>query len=162
MSLESVRAELSQIAPDLTITEHTAPTASVAEAAATIGVEPGQIAKTLAIKTGEQVMLVVARGDARLDNKKLKAAFGGRPSLLGLEDVAALTGHPVGGVCPFGLLTTLPIYCDVSLKTYEVVHPAAGSRNSSISITPQRMLEITGASWCDVCQNTSPIEAQDN
>lgn len=152
MSVETVRAFFEEHAPDITVTEHAFPTASVAEAAATIGVEPGQIAKTLAVKIGERVVLVVARGDARLDNRKLKAAFGGRPSMLGVDIVAEMTGHPVGGVCPFGLATPLPIYCDLSLKDFDAVHPAAGSRNSSVCIAPDRLAAITHAEWTDVCQ----------
>ncbi len=152
MSIETVRAFLKERAPDLSIAEHTDSTASVAEAAVAIGVAPGQIAKTLAIQIGEKVVLVVARGDARLDNKKLKTAFGGRPRMLPTDDVAALTGHPVGGVCPFGLATPLPIYCDISLKDFDFVHPAAGSKNSSVCLEPQRLAEITSANWTDVCQ----------
>lgn len=159
MTVETVRAFFKHHAPDIDVTEHMASTASVAEAAATIGVEPGQIAKTLAVKIGERVVLVVARGDARLDNKKLKAAFGGRPSMLAADVVAAITGHPVGGVCPFGLATPLPIYCDVSLKDFDVVHPAAGSKNSSVRIEPARLADITGAQWTDVCQAFGDMKA---
>lgn len=159
MTVETVRAFFKEKAPDIEVTEHSYSTASVAEAAATIGVEPGQIAKTLAIKTGEKIMLVVTRGDARLDNKKLKAAFGGRPTMLGIDVVAELTGHPVGGVCPFGLIQPLPIYCDISLKDFDIVHPAAGSKNSSVCVTPERIVELTGAEWTDVCQSTIKAEA---
>lgn len=159
MTVESVRAFFRENAPDIEVTEHSYSTASVAEAAATIGVEPGQIAKTLAIKTGDKIMIVVTRGDARLDNKKLKAAFGGRPTMLGIDVVAELTGHPVGGVCPFGLIQPLPIFCDVSLKDFDVVHPAAGSKNSSVCLTPSRIAELTGAEWIDVCQPVVKAEA---
>jgi len=159
MTVESVRAFFKEKAPDIEVTEHNYSTASVAEAAATIGVEPGQIAKTLAIKTGDKIMLVVTRGDARLDNKKLKAAFGGRPTMLGIEVVAELTGHPVGGVCPFGLIQPLPIFCDISLKDFDVVHPAAGSKNSSVCLTPARIVELTGAEWTDVCQSSQAVQA---
>lgn len=159
MTVESVRAFFKEKAPDIEVTEHSYSTASVAEAAATIGVLPGQIAKTLAIKSGDRIMIVVTRGDARLDNKKLKAAFGGRPTMLGIEVVAELTGHPVGGVCPFGLIQPLPIYCDISLKDFDVVHPAAGSKNSSVCITPARIVELTGAEWTDVCQSAQTAQA---
>lgn len=159
MTVETARAFFKHHAPDIEVSEHSASTASVAEAAATIGVEPGQIAKTLAVKIGERIVLIVARGDARLDNKKLKAAFGGRPSMLGADAVAEMTGHPVGGVCPFGLLTDLSIYCDISLKDFDVVHPAAGSKNSSVCIAPARLAELTGAQWTDVCQAFGEIKA---
>ena len=108
MSLESVRAWLAEHAPDLPLIEVAESTATVATAAAALGVEPGRIAKTLAVRVGETVFLLVARGDARLDNAKTKAAFGGRPRMLGPEETLALTGHPVGGVCPFGLATAAP------------------------------------------------------
>jgi prolyl-tRNA editing enzyme YbaK/EbsC (Cys-tRNA(Pro) deacylase) len=159
MTVESVRAFFKEKVPEIEVTEHTFSTASVADAAATIGVAPGQIAKTLAIKIGDNVVLVVARGDARLDNKKLKAAFGGRPSMLSIEVVADLTGHPVGGVCPFGLIQPLPIYCDVSLKDFDLVHPAAGSKNSSVCLSPARLAELTDAQWVDVCQPAQAAEA---
>lgn len=151
MSLESVRAFLGAQAPDLTIVESTLSTATVALAAVAHGVEPGQIAKTLSLKIGERMFLVVTRGDYRLDNKKAKAAFGAKPRMLSGEEVVAITGHPVGGVCPFGLATALPIYCDVSLKTFDEVWPAAGSINSSVRIAPERMAQLVKASWVDVC-----------
>lgn len=159
MTVESVRAFFKEKAPDIEVMEHSYSTASVAEAAATIGVEPGQIAKTLAIRTGDKIMLVVTRGDARLNNKKLKAAFGGRPTMLSIEVVAELTGHPVGGVCPFGLIQSLPIFCDISLKDFAVVYPAAGSKNSSVCLTPTRIVELTGAQWIDVCQTALTTQA---
>ena len=152
MSLESVRAFLAAHAPDIAIIDQGASTATVLEAAETLGVLPGQIAKTLSIRVGETVMLVVARGDARLDNRKTKDALGGRPRMLGAEEVEALTGHPVGGVCPFGLASPLPIYCEVSLKDFETVYPAAGSRTASVRLTPGRLAVLTGATWVDVCQ----------
>lgn len=152
MSLESVRAFLGEHAPDIAIIEQGASTATVAEAAATLGVLPGQIAKTLSIRVGDIVMLVVARGDARLDNRKTRDALGGRPRMLGAEEVETLTGHPVGGVCPFGLARPLPIYCDLSLRDFDIVYPAAGSRTASIRLSPDRLAELTGARWIDVCQ----------
>lgn len=151
MSIDSVRADLALKAPDLTIIESHLSTATVALAAVAHGVEPGQIAKTLSLKIGERMFLVVARGDYRLDNKKAKAAFSAKPRMLSAEEVVAVTGHPVGGVCPFGLTTPLPIYCDISLKTFEEVWPAAGSTNSAVRITPERMAVLAGASWVDVC-----------
>lgn len=97
--------------------------ATVDLAAKAHGVEPGQIAKTLSFQLKDKIFLVVARGDARMDNKKAKATFGGKVKMLGLDEVETLTGHPVGGVCPFGLAQPLPVYCDVSLKEYDVVIP---------------------------------------
>lgn len=152
MSLESVRAFLAAHAPDITVIDQGASTATVAEAAETLGVLPGQIAKTLSVRIGDRVMLIVARGDARLDNRKTKEALGGRPRMLGAEEVEAITGHPVGGVCPFGLPGPLPVYCDLSLKDFETVYPAAGSRTASVRLTPERLAALTDAQWVDVCQ----------
>ena len=132
MSLESVQADLAVRAPDLRVIVTEDSTATVQLAAAVHGVLPGQIAKTLAIRVNDEEFLLVTRGDARLDNKKAKAAFGGRPRMLGPEDVLRLTSHEVGGVCPFGLPVQMPVYCDVSLKQFDEVVPAAGSTNSAL------------------------------
>jgi prolyl-tRNA editing enzyme YbaK/EbsC (Cys-tRNA(Pro) deacylase) len=151
MSLESVRAYLAANAPDLAIIDNGASTATVDLAAQALGVEPSRIAKTLAIRVKDEVFLVVARGDARLDNAKTKAAFGGRPRMLGAEEILALTGHPVGGVCPFGLATPLPVYCDVSIRVFDEVFPAAGSLTSSVRVSPERLAELVAVGWTDVC-----------
>lgn len=152
MSLDSVRADLALRAPDLAIVETEGSTATVQTAAAVHGVEPGQIAKTLCIRVDGEVLLLVTRGDARLDNKKAKAAFGGRPRMLGAEEVEALTSHKVGGVCPFGLPQPLPIFCDASLKVYEEVIPAGGSTHSSVRLTVERLAELCGNKWVDACE----------
>jgi prolyl-tRNA editing enzyme YbaK/EbsC (Cys-tRNA(Pro) deacylase) len=99
------------------------------------------------------VILVVTKGTARLDNKKAKTVFGGKPRMLDLNEVVAITGHPVGGVCPFGLAQPLKVYCDISLKDFDEVVPAAGSIHSAVKIAPQRMAELTQAEWVDVCQS---------
>lgn len=150
MSIQSVRAFLAEHAPEIEIMEAQASSATVALAAEAFGVEPAQIAKTLSLRVGERVFLVVTKGTARLDNKKARAAFGGKVKMLGLDEVEAITGHPVGGVCPFGLAEPLPVYCDVSLKVFDEVVPAAGSTNSSVRISPDRLAEITRAEWVDV------------
>src|SRR5471032_2101403 len=152
MSLESVRAFFAEKAPDIAVIESPVSSATVALAAEAYGVEPGRIAKTLSLRIGGRVVLVVASGTARLDNKKLKAQFGGKPKMLGLDEVADITGHEVGGVCPFGLKAPLPVYCDVSLKAFDQVVPAAGSINSAVRIAPMRMAELVAAEWVDVCQ----------
>ncbi len=97
----------------------------------------------------------MARGDARIDNRKIKETFGGKAKMLDAESVVALTGHPVGGVCPFGLATPLPVYCDVSLQAFDEVVPAAGAIHSAVRLAPRRIAELTGAQWVDVCQETS-------
>ena len=104
------------------------------------------------MRIGDRVVLIVAAGTSRMDNKKVKAAFGGKPKMLGVDEVAEITGHEVGGVCPFGLKTPLPVYCDVSLKAFDIVVPAAGSTHSAVRIAPERMAELTAAEWVDVCQ----------
>src|SRR5690348_7143057 len=126
MSLESVRTWLQQHAPEVRLIDAHASTATVLDAAETLGVEPGRIAKTLSVRVGAETFLLVTRGDARLDNQKCKAEFGGRPRMLGPDETLELTGHPVGGVCPFGLANPLPVYVDKSLKAFETVYPAAG------------------------------------
>jgi Cys-tRNA(Pro) deacylase len=152
MSIESVRAFLALNAPDLTVVDLDTPTSTVELAAAAHGVSPAEIAKTLSLRVGTRVFLVVLRGDARLDNKKAKAVFGGKVSMLGPEEVEAITGHPVGGVCPFGLKQRLPVYCDLSLKAFDEVVPAAGSITSAVKIAPQRIAELTNAEWVDVAK----------
>ncbi|WP_419825428.1 YbaK/EbsC family protein [Sphingomonas sp.] len=151
MSHASVLADLAARAPELRVIDGHASTATVADAALALGVEPGRIAKTLTIRAGGQALLLVTRGDARLDNAKAKAAFGGRPRMLGADEVLALTGHPVGGVCPFGLATPLPVFCDLSLRDFGIVYPAAGSRTSSVRVAPDRLAGIVGARWVDAC-----------
>jgi prolyl-tRNA editing enzyme YbaK/EbsC (Cys-tRNA(Pro) deacylase) len=88
-----------------------------------------------------------------MDGKKVKALFGGKPKMLGLDEVADITGHEVGGVCPFGLKAPLPIYCDVSLLAFDEVVPAAGSIHSAVRIAPSRMAELVAAEWVDVCEH---------
>ncbi|MFB2601321.1 YbaK/EbsC family protein [Rhizobium phaseoli] len=152
MSLESVRAFLRAHAPDIDIIETAESSSTVALAAEAHGVEPAQIAKTICLRVGEQMMLVVAGGTARLDNRKFKDTFGAKGRMLDAEEVVALTSHPVGGVCPFGLPAPLPVYCDISLKRFDEVLPAAGSTNWAVRIATGRLAALTGASWVDVCQ----------
>jgi prolyl-tRNA editing enzyme YbaK/EbsC (Cys-tRNA(Pro) deacylase) len=155
MSLDSVRAFLAEKAPDIEIIELESSTATVALAARGHGVAPAQIAKTLSLRIRDRDVLVVIRGDARLDNKKAKAAFGGKIRMLGAAEVVAVTGHPVGGVCPFGLSTPLSVYCDISLKRFDEVVPAAGSTHGALRINPVRMAELVDAEWVDVCQDVA-------
>lgn len=155
MSLATARAWLAAHAPDLAIVEPGVSTATVAEAALALGVEPGRIAKTLALRVGGGVVLLVTRGDARLDNARAKATFGGRPRMLPPEETLAVTGHPVGGVCPFGLATPLPIACDMSLRDFDLVYPAAGSLTSSVAVTPERLARLVGARWVEACVRAS-------
>jgi prolyl-tRNA editing enzyme YbaK/EbsC (Cys-tRNA(Pro) deacylase) len=152
MSAASVRAWLAERAPDLRYIEVAESTATVDAAARALGVEPGRIAKSLAVRAGEQLFLLVARGNARLDNRKCKDAFGARPRMLGPEETLAVTGHPVGGVCPFDLNGPIPVYLDETLKAFDVVYPAGGSLNSSVEIPTNRLFDLVGERWVDLCR----------
>ena len=152
MSLESVRQFFAARQLDIPVIELEVSTATVALAAEAHGVEPGRIAKTLAFRIGAgRAILLVARGDARIDNRKFKDALG-KGKMLPADEVVALTGHPVGGVCPFGLASDLPIYLDRSLRAFDEVLPAAGAVHSAVRISPAQLAEITGGQWVDVCQ----------
>jgi prolyl-tRNA editing enzyme YbaK/EbsC (Cys-tRNA(Pro) deacylase) len=150
MSLASVTAFFATHAPDIAIQRYTTSTATVALAAEALGVAPGQIAKTLSLRLDDDVVLLVARGDARIDNRKYKDRFGQKPRMLGLDEVERETGHPVGGVCPFGLARPLRVFCDVSLQAFDDVFPAAGAPDAAVRIAPDRLAAITGAEWVDV------------
>ncbi|ADH89679.1 YbaK/prolyl-tRNA synthetase associated region [Ancylobacter novellus DSM 506] len=151
MSLESVRAFFAAHAPDIAVVETEQSSATVELAAAAHGVAPAQIAKTICLRIGEAVLLVVTSGTRRLDNRKAKDVLGGKPRMLGPEEVVAATSHPVGGVCPFGLPSPLTVYLDVSLKGFAEVVPAAGATNAALRIAPERMAELVGGRWVDVC-----------
>jgi prolyl-tRNA editing enzyme YbaK/EbsC (Cys-tRNA(Pro) deacylase) len=152
VSLESVRAFFAQHQLNLPILETEALTPTVESAALAHGVEPGRIAKTLAFRLGDgRVVLLVAAGHARIDNAKFKQVFG-KGKMLPTEEVLALTGHPVGGVCPFGLAQDLPVFLDQSLQAFDEVLPAAGSVNSAVRISPALMAQVTGGVWVDACR----------
>lgn len=157
MSLTSVKAFLATHAPDLAVIELEASTATVALAAEAHGVEPGRIAKTLSLRVGSDVVLLVTRGDVRLDNQKFKATFQAKPKMLDASEVEVETGHPVGGVSPLGLARPLRIYCDVSLKDFDEVLPAGGAINSAVRIRPDRLAALTRAEWVDVTRRTEAV-----
>ena len=152
MSLQSVREWLAANAPDLPLIEVAESTATVETAALALGVEPGRIAKTLAVRAGDHLFLLVTRGNARLDNRKCKDELGARPRMLAADETFELTGHPVGGVCPFGLKTPLPVYVDVSLEAFDIVYPAGGSLNTSVMVATNRLFELVGDRWVDLCR----------
>lgn len=152
MSVESVKAYFEANGFDYKIREMDEGTETVEAAARTLGVEPALIAKTLALKIKFRNILVVTRGDARIDNQKFKQRFQVKARMMTADEVLEATGHPVGGVCPFGLKKEMDIYLDESLKRFERVYPAAGSRNSCIEITPEALCRVTGACWVDVCK----------
>lgn len=152
MSLETVKSFLAANAPDLSVIELAESTATVALAASAHNVEPGQIAKSLSLRVNDQVILIVTRGDARLDNKKFKARFGVKAKMRDAAEVQAHTSHPVGGVCPFGLPQAVAVYCDVSLQAFAEVLPAGGATNAAVRLCPQRMATLVNAQWVDVAQ----------
>jgi len=153
MSLESVRKFFEENGfTDLRIIETEASTATVELAAKAHGVAPSLIAKTMSFKLKDRNILIVTKGDARIDNRKYKDYFHEKATMLSYEEVLEITGHPVGGVCPFGLKTPMDIYLDISLKEFEYIYPAAGSANSAVKISPDRLQEVTGGTWVDVCK----------
>jgi prolyl-tRNA editing enzyme YbaK/EbsC (Cys-tRNA(Pro) deacylase) len=152
MSAQSVREWLAAHAPDLRLIEVEDSTATVETAANALGVEPGRIAKTLAVRAGQHLFLLCTRGDARLDNRKCKDELGARPRMLGAEETLEVTGHPVGGVCPFGLKRPLPVYLDVSLQAFDIVYPAGGSLNTSVEVPTGRLFDLVAERWVDLCR----------
>jgi len=154
MGKEQVRAYLDSIGRhDLPIMEFAKSSATVQLAAAAVGVPPAQIAKTLALRIKEQIVVVVLGGEARLCNKKLKQHFGAKAKMLTAAETYEVTGHAVGGVCPFGLKTPLPIYLDASLRAYNIMYPAGGESNSAVPIVVEEMAEITGGTWVDISES---------
>ena len=152
MSLQSVINFFETNAPDIRVLEMPTSTATVAEAAAVHGVEPGQIAKTLSLWLKDEVIILVMAGDTRLDNTKFKAEFNAKARMLNAEEVLAWTGHPVGGVCPFGLPHPLRIFVDVSLRRFKEVLPAAGDIHAAVRIDPERLGALVNAQWVDIAK----------
>ena len=153
MSIEKARAYLAQFGADGRILEFDESSATVELAARAVGVEPARIAKTLSFKAGDSCLLVVAAGDARVDNRKFKDRFGMKAKMLTAGEVLTLVGHPVGGVCPFGINDGVPVYLDESLRRFETVFPAVGSGNSAIGLTLDELYTFSKASdWVDVCK----------
>ena len=136
------------------IIELPASSATVELAAKALSVEPCRIAKTLSFRAGDKVVLVVAAGDARVDNRKFKEFFGAKAKMLSAEEAETLVGHAVGGVCPFAVNEGVGVYLDVSLKRFRTVFPACGSSNSAIELTPEELAEYASGfmGWADVCK----------
>ncbi len=142
------------------IREFSVSSATVELAAQALGVAPALIAKTLSFETADSAMLLLAAGDARVDNRKFRETFGFKAKMLSAEDALRLTGHAVGGVCPFALKNPLPVYLDSSLCRFPTVYPAAGSPSSCVVITPERLQEITSGVYVDVCKLPEQSETQ--
>jgi len=157
MSLQAVQLFFASHGRDGDIVVHEQSTASVQEAADAIGVHPARIAKTLCFQGKEAPVLVVAAGDTKFDNAKFKKIFGTKAKMLDPDSVLQVTGHSIGGVCPFGLVTDVPVYLDASLTRFTTVHPACGSANSSIELTIDELKNYANAKdVVDVCKEWDP------
>ena len=152
MSIESVKNHFAQQGLDLKIIEFGESTATVDLAAQAIGCQPAQIAKTMGFQLKDQAIVIVSKGDARIDNKKFKATFETKAKMIRFDDVEEVTGHPAGGVCPFGLKDGVGIYLDESLKEFETVYPAGGTPNSAVKIGVNELANVTAGAWVDVCK----------
>ena len=154
MGIEKVREHLNKWGKDSAIIEYDTTFVSAEQAAPIIGCEPERIAKTIAFKNGGGAILLVVAGDARTDNGKFKRAFGFRPTMLTPAETVELTGHPVGGICPYGLSNAIPVFLDISLKRFGSVFPGCGSINSAIELTCEELEQYSGSEkWVDVCKN---------
>lgn len=153
MSIEKVRAYFKQYGMEGRVLEFPVSSATVELAAQALGCEPGRIAKTLSFLVGDRAVLIVAAGDAKVDNHKYKAQFGVKAKMLSADEVTELVGHAVGGVCPFAVNEGVTVYLDESLKRFDTVYPACGSSNSAIELTIPELEQYSGfAGWIDVCK----------
>lgn len=153
MSVESVKEYLEKFGADGKVMEFEESSATVELAAQAVGVEPARIAKTLSFKKDDGCVLIVTAGDAKIDNPKFKQFFSMKAKMLSSDEVLDLVGHPVGGVCPFGIKEGVPVYLDISMKRFETVFPACGSGKSAIELTCDELFEYSGAKeWIDVCK----------
>lgn len=153
MSIEKAREYLKQFGLDDKILEFETSSATVELAAQALGCEPERIAKTLSFLVGGKAVLIVAAGDARIDNPKFKAQFLTKAKMISPGEVETLVGHAIGGVCPFGIHQNVDVYLDVSLKRFEIVFPACGSSNSAIELTIDQLEQYSNSlGWIDVCK----------
>jgi prolyl-tRNA editing enzyme YbaK/EbsC (Cys-tRNA(Pro) deacylase) len=152
MSIESVKTHFETEKLPLEVLEMKTSTATVELAAAALGVEPARIAKTMAFRLKDEDILLVAKGDVRVDNKKFKMAFEQKAKFIKADEVETATGHPVGGVCPFGLAKPLKVYLDESLKVFDYVYPAGGGANTAVKIDVDYLAEVTCGTWVNICK----------
>ena len=153
MSIDQARARLREAGLEDRIIEFTVSSATVALAAQALQCEPAHIAKTLSFEHGEGAILVVAAGDARIDNAKFKYRFGMKARMLSADRVEPLIGHGVGGVCPFGVKPGVPVYLDESLRRFGIVYPAAGTSSSAVRLTIDELERASACEgWVDVCR----------
>jgi len=153
MAIEKVKAFFAEFGMEDRVLEFEVSSATVELAAQALHCEPCRIAKTLSFHVGEQVVLIVAAGDAKIDNPKYKAQFGTKAKMLAFDEAEALIGHAVGGVCPFAVNEGVAVYLDESLKRFETVFPACGSSNSAIELTVDELERYAApVAWIDVCK----------
>lgn len=153
MSIEKGRAYFRQFGMEDRVREFDVSSATVELAALALGVEGARIAKTLSFKKDDSCILILAAGDARIDNHKFKDKFHMKAKMLAHEEVLSIVGHPVGGVCPFGINDGIDVYLDESLKRFETVFPAVGSANSAIELDLDELYKYSNAiEWIDVCK----------
>ena len=153
MSIERAKKHLSRWGKDSMVVEHESSSATVELAALALGTDAARIAKTLSFLVGEQPIVIVTAGDAKIDNARYKARFGAKAKMLTPEGAVELVGHAVGGVCPFAVKAGVGVYLDESLKRFATVFPACGSSNSAIEVTIPELEEYARSTeWVDVCK----------
>ncbi len=152
MSVKSVKKQFEDENLSLKVVELDKSTATVELAAQAIGVEPERIAKTMAFKLKDRDILIVSKGDAKIDNRKFKDCFSTKAKMLNPDEVLEVTGHAVGGVCPFGLKNPIDTYLDETLKEFDFVYPAAGAPNAAVKVSVDQLEEITKGTWADLCK----------
>ena len=157
MAIEKIKEYIRQFGRESDVLEFDVSSATVELAAKALNVIPARIAKTLAFKQGDGCILVVAAGDAKIDNGKFRAKYDMKAKMLQQAEVAGLVGYDVGGVCPFAVNDGIPVYLDASLKRFDSVFPACGSANSAIELTCDELYEYAQAkAWVDVCKDWKP------
>jgi prolyl-tRNA editing enzyme YbaK/EbsC (Cys-tRNA(Pro) deacylase) len=149
LSVESVREYFKTKNMDVSI-KFFEDTSTVDKASQSLGVTPGEIAKSLLFKVKEDYIMVLMAGDKKIDNRKFKDTFFCKAKMPNPDEVMEITGHPVGGVCPFGLKNPINVYLDISLKDYDIVYPAAGEANAAVKLSVQKLAELTGGKWIDI------------
>ena len=153
MAIDKVKEYLRQFGREKDVLEFKTSSATVELAAKALNVIPARIAKTIALKHGDDCVLIVAAGDAKIDNMKFRAQYNVKAKMLSQDEVAGLVGHDVGGVCPFAVNEGVPVYLDISLKRFDSVFSACGSANSAIELTCAELFEYARAqAWVDVCK----------
>ena len=153
MAIEAVKEFFKLHGMEQQVQEFEVSSATVELAAQALNCEPCRIAKTLSFMVNEAPILIVAAGDAKIDNPKYKAQFGTKAKMLTPEEVINLVGHAVGGVCPFAVKEGVTVYLDESLKRFETVFPACGSSNSAIELTLEQLEKYSAfTAWIDVCK----------